>query len=118
MNRVFVIFVLITVATLANYLLSLLVSRRLKRKALMPERLLISSIDEANKLRWKSKLSTGETAQIWADAMNIVMTAESEEVALQYIDQAAKSLGDEGAAFKEEALRILKMRFNSALEVH
>lgn len=99
-----------------NFVVSLILSRYVKRKSGLAERVRISSIDEANTLRRKTALTPDEKARLWAAAMNILMRAESEELAARYMEKTALALGEDGAEFRKHATKILEKRFGSDAE--
>lgn len=103
-------------ALAVNFLGSVVLSHITRRKATLAERVSISSIEDANKVSsWGKRTYTDkEKLRLWSDAMNIVMTAESPEVARRYVEQAAAALGDEMAEFRAQAGQVLEKRFGQS----
>lgn len=99
-----------------SYLASLAVSRSVKKKSALRERVRISSIEDASVVlrRRKADFTTEEKLRLWSDAMNILMTAESEEVASRYMERTALALGDAGLEFRKYATAILEKRFGAS----
>ena len=85
----------------------------------MSERLRLSSIEDASKVlrRKKTDFTKEEKMHLWSDAMNILMTAETEELAARYMERTAIALGDQGKDFRELGDQILKKRFQTKLQL-
>ena len=101
------------IGTLLNFFASLVLTRLVKRKSELRERVRISSIEDAHALRRKSQLTEEEMLRLWSDTMNILMTAETEEEAARYTERVALSLGDRGDQFRRSATSIMRTRFTT-----
>lgn len=98
-----------------SYCSSLLLAWLARRKAPLPERVRVSSIEDANRLRGKRVFSPDEKFRLWADAMNILMTEESKDVARRYVNEAIQALGEGGNEFRIRATEIFKNRYGCEL---
>lgn len=115
MKAVVVFLVAIPLAGFMNYLLSRVLSSLVKRESSVSERLRISSIEDARDVRrrGKGRFSKEDKMRLWGDAMNIAMTAESEESAGKYIAMAAVALDEDGVEFRAQATKIVEKRFGA-----
>jgi hypothetical protein len=99
-----------------SFLASLAISRIVKRKSALPERVRISSIEDASVVlrRRRMDFTMEERSRLLGDAMNIIMTAESEEIAVRYVERIALALGDDGVEFRKYATSILEKSFHKS----
>ena len=63
-----------------NYLLSLVLTSLVKHRGTFSERVVLSSVDDADSIRLEA-IDDEKKARLWADAMNIIMRSENKTVA-------------------------------------
>jgi hypothetical protein len=103
-----------------NFLASFLISYVAKRRSALLERVRMSSVEDARSvLRLKTRnISDDLRARLWSDTMNLLMTADSAEMAARYVEITAQALGRDGVEFRKCAVEVLKGRFNSDFSLH